>query len=193
MAAFSFIKIEYTTTMKVIVGLGNPGKEYDGTRHNVGREFAAVIAKKYRFEQFVESTKYAGLVAKGEIEGEKTLIVLPNTFMNKSGKALADAGVKLKDLIVIHDDTDILLGSVKASFGKRSAGHRGVDSVMRAVKSRDFWRIRIGVQKKKRVDAMQLVLKKWTPAEKLVLKKVEKRIMELIAADLQITTFSVLI
>ncbi|MEK7649660.1 MAG: aminoacyl-tRNA hydrolase [Patescibacteria group bacterium] len=179
--------------MKVIVGLGNPGKEYDGTRHNVGREFAAAIAKKYGFESFEENAKYAGLVAKGEIEGEKTIIVLPNTFMNKSGKALTEAGVKPKDLIVIHDDTDIVLGSVKVSFGKRSAGHRGVDSVMRAVKSRDFWRIRVGVQKKKRVDAMQLVLKKWASAEKLILKKVEKRVVELAATDLQITTISVLI
>ena len=179
--------------MKVIVGLGNPGKEYDGTRHNVGRELALAIAKKYGFEPFEDNKKYAGLTSKGEIEGEKTLIVLPNTFMNKSGKALTEACVKPKDLIVIHDDTDIILGSVKASFGKRSAGHRGVDSVMRSVKSRDFWRIRIGVQKKKRVDAMQLVLKKWAPAEKLVLKKVEKRVVELLATDLQITTISVLI
>jgi PTH1 family peptidyl-tRNA hydrolase len=179
--------------MKVIAGLGNPGKEYDGTRHNVGREFAAAIAKKYSFEPFTENAKYAGLVAKGEIGGEKTLIVLPNTFMNKSGRALMEAGVKPKDLIIIHDDTDIVLGSVKVSFGKRSAGHRGVDSVIRAVKSRDFWRVRVGVQKKKRVDAMQLVLKKWAPAEKLILKKVEKRVVELIAEDLQITTLSVLI
>ncbi|KKU53047.1 MAG: Peptidyl-tRNA hydrolase [Parcubacteria group bacterium GW2011_GWA2_47_10b] len=196
--------------MKTIVGLGNPGKEYEGTRHNIGRETVAAIAKHFDFEPWQENKKFFGLTATGAINkprrkvgaptslskninsasGEKVLLVLPDTYMNKSGKALAQAGVKPKDLVVIHDDTDLVLGSFKVSFGKRSAGHKGVESVMRAVKSRDFWRVRVGVQKKKRVDAMELVLKKWAPSEKLIVKKIEKKILELIEEPLSVTTIS---
>ncbi len=187
----------YTVDMKIIVGLGNPGKEYEGTRHNIGREVVTSIAKHFNFDAFAESKKYQGQVTLGIIGKEKTLLVLPDTYMNRSGKALASVGAKPKDIMVIHDDTDIVLGSVKISFGKRSAGHKGVDSIMRAVKSRDFWRIRIGVQpysktgkKKKRVDAMSLVLKKWAPAEKLVIKKIEKKILATLERPLTVTTIT---
>jgi len=178
-------------TMKTIVGLGNPGKEYEGTRHNIGRETVEHIAKHFKFDPWQENKKFAGLATQGKIGTEKVLLITPNTYMNKSGVALSSAGVKPKDLIVIHDDTDLVLGSMKISFGKRSAGHRGVESVMRAVKTRDFWRVRIGVQKKKRVDAMQLVLKKWAPAEKLTVKKLEKKVLEVIEKPLIVTTLSV--
>jgi len=182
---------QYTGYMKTIVGLGNPGKEYESTRHNIGREIVMAIAKYFDFEPWRENKKFFGLTAIGMINKVKVLLVLPDTYMNKSGKALAQAGVKPKDLVVIHDDTDLLLGSFKVSFGKRSAGHKGVESVMRAVKSRDFWRVRVGVQKKKRMDAMELVLKKWAPSEKLIVKKVEKKILELIEEPLIVTTVSV--
>jgi PTH1 family peptidyl-tRNA hydrolase len=184
--------------MKVIIGLGNPGAEYALTRHNIGRETAEKIAKHFECEPFVTDKKYAGLASKGVVGGEKALLILPDTFMNKSGKALAALSIKPKDLIVIHDDSDLLLGSVKISFGKNSAGHKGVESVMRAVKSKDFWRIRIGIQpaqkagkRKKRVDAMKLVLQKFTPAERLVVKKVEKKIIETLNRPLMVTTISV--
>lgn len=178
--------------MKIIVGLGNPGKEYDGTRHNVGREIAAHIAKKFDFEEFEENKKYASLVSKGEIEGEKVLILLPNTFMNKSGKAFSELKVKPKDIILIHDDVDLQLGTLKVSFGKNSAGHKGVESVMRAIKTKDFWRIRVGVQKKKRQDAMKIVLAKFQPQEKLLVKKIEKSVTQLISSPLTITSISLI-
>lgn len=178
--------------MKVIVGLGNPGTEYEKTRHNIGREIAMVIAKKLEFESFEENKKYAGLTSKGEIAGEKALIILPNTFMNKSGKALADAKVPPKNIIVIHDDTDLILGSIKVSFGKNSAGHKGVESIMRAIKSKDFWRIRVGVQKKKRVPAIDIVLQKFRGPDEALVKKIEKSVTELIQSPLSVTTISLL-
>jgi PTH1 family peptidyl-tRNA hydrolase len=177
--------------MKAIIGLGNPGEEYINTRHNVGRATVEKIAKYFKCEPFSPDKKYAGLVTKGVLNEEKALYILPDTFMNKSGKALADLSVKPKDLIVIHDDTDLPLGTVKISFGKNSAGHKGVESVMRAIKSKDFWRIRIGIQKKKRVDAMKLVLQKFTPAERLVVKKIEKRVIETLEKPLLVTTISI--
>lgn len=183
--------------MKVIIGLGNPGEEYAGTRHNVGREAVEKIAKYFECEAFSPDKKYAGLVTKGALNEEKAIYILPDTFMNKSGKALADISAKPKDIIVIHDDTDLPLGTVKISFGKNSAGHKGVESIMRAIKSKDFWRVRIGIQpysktgKKKRIDAMKLVLSKFTPAERLIIKKIEKKVIEALSNDLQVTTISV--
>lgn len=177
--------------MKVIVGLGNPGSEFIGTRHNVGRELVIKIVKKFDCEPLSENKKFLGLASPGAIGKEKMLCILPDTSMNRSGKAFAALKVKPKDLIVIHDDVDLLLGTAKISFGKNSGGHKGVESVMRAIKSKDFWRIRIGIQKKKRVDAMELVLKKFAPPEILVVKKIEKQIIEALENPLRVTTLSV--
>ena len=177
--------------MKVIIGLGNPGEEYALTRHNVGRELAQALAKYFKCEPFSPDKKYAGLVTKGVLGEEKALYILPDTFMNKSGKALTDLNAKPKDLIIIHDDSDLPLGTIKISFGKNSAGHKGVESVMRAIKSKDFLRIRVGIQKKKRVDAMKLVLQRFTPAERLIVKKIEKKVIEALEKELQVTTISI--
>ncbi|MEK7576548.1 MAG: aminoacyl-tRNA hydrolase [Patescibacteria group bacterium] len=177
--------------MKVIIGLGNPGKEYTNTRHNVGRETAEAIAKYFKCDQFSPDKKYAGLVTKGLFGEEKAIYILPDTFMNRSGKALSDISTKPKDLIVIHDDTDLPLGTVKISFGKNSAGHKGVESIMRAIKSKDFWRVRIGIQKKKRVDSMKLVLQKFTPTERLIIKKIEKKVLEALSGSLLVTTITI--
>lgn len=177
--------------MKMIAGLGNPGAEFEETRHNIGRNSVRAIAKAHNCEDFHEERKYFGLVSRGAIAGEKVVLLLPNTFMNKSGKAIAAFAPTLKNLIVVHDDSDLLLGAAKISFGKNSAGHKGVESVMRAVKSKDFWRIRIGIQRKKRVDAMKLVLQKFTPAEKLIVKKIQKKITDILEKPLAVTTISV--
>ncbi|MDA1335063.1 MAG: aminoacyl-tRNA hydrolase [bacterium] len=182
--------------MKVIVGLGNPGKQYEGTRHNVGRELAEKIAKRFDIE-LEENKKYMGPVGKGEIGDENVLIMLPDTYMNKSGKAVASAVKVPKNLIVIQDDTDIPLGTAKIVIGRNSGGHKGIESIMRAIKSKEFWRIRVGVAKPKKSggtihkDAMNIVLKKFAPAEKLVIKKVEKKILEAIEEPLFVTTLSV--
>lgn len=177
--------------MKAIVGLGNPGPEYENMRHNVGRQVAQKIAKHFEFPELEESKTLLGIASKGSINKEKITIVMPDTFMNKSGKAVAALGVKPKDLVIIHDDSDLPLGTFKVSFAKNSGGHKGVESVMRAIKSKDFWRIRIGIQKKKRVDAMKLVLQRFTPAEQLIVKKIEKKIIELLEQPLFTTTIPI--
>jgi peptidyl-tRNA hydrolase, PTH1 family len=182
--------------MKVIVGLGNPGKQYEGTRHNVGRELAEKIALKFDIP-LDENKKYMGPAGKGRVGKENTLIMLPDTYMNKSGKAVAAAVKVPKNLIVIQDDTDIPIGSAKIVIGRNSGGHKGVESVMRAIKSKEFWRIRIGVAKPKKSggtihkDAMDMVLKKFAPAEKLIIKKLEKKILEAIEEPLYVTTLNV--
>ena len=175
----------------VIVGLGNPGKEYEKTRHNAGRMAVELIAKKEGFGDFVFNKTSNALVAKGDIEGEKAALVLPETMMNLSGKAVA-AFVKTPkaaaDLLVVHDDLDLPLGTVKMVFGRGSGGHKGVESIMRAVKTKDFARLRIGVapagkknQAKKLKDEEKVikhVIGKFKPAEEVELKKMLKKTAE---------------
>lgn len=114
--------------MRLVIGLGNPGKEYENTRHNTGRIIVGLIEKK--------------------LEGKKIKFITPDSFMNNSGPAVAKflASKKaLKDLVIIHDDIDLPLGKIKISFNKSSGGHNGVNSVIKALKSQEFLRIRVGI------------------------------------------------
>lgn len=114
--------------MKLVVGLGNPGKEYENTRHNAGRILVGMIEKK--------------------LADSKIKFITPDTFMNNSGPAIAKAmaGKKtLKDLIVIYDDIDLPLGKIKISFNRSSGGHNGLESIIKKLKSQEFLRIRIGI------------------------------------------------
>ena len=132
----------------ILVGLGNPGEEYEGSRHNAGRDFLTAIAKKGGVKEWKFDKKTRALTAKGELFGKKAALVLPETFMNDSGgavKPLVDSLKQAEKLAVLHDDLDLPLGIVKVSFGSGSGGHRGVESVQKALKTRDFVRVRIGI------------------------------------------------
>lgn len=172
--------------MKTVIGLGNPGKEYDNTRHNSGRMAAEYFVKKNGLPKFEFDKKSNSLISKSE----KTLIALPETFMNKSGIAV----IKLfrpkkenRDLVVIHDDLDLSLGKIKISYGKNSGGHKGVESIMRALKTKNFIRIRIGIisGKNKPADILKFIIGKFKPAEEKEFKKVLKKISEALAVMLE--------
>lgn len=132
----------------LIVGLGNVGLEYEGTRHNAGRIILEKIAKANNFGDWKNDMKLKSFRSKGELSGEKVEFLLPNTFMNNSGVAVAqiiDNPKKLKNLVVVYDDMDLPVGSLKISFNRSSGGHNGLESIIKKVKSREFVRIRIGV------------------------------------------------
>lgn len=134
--------------MKLLVGLGNPGKEYENTRHNTGRIMVGLVEKK--------------LDSKLKIK-----FVTPDNFMNNSGKAVAPlikTKKDLKDLVVVYDDIDLPLGKIKISFNRSSGGHNGLNSVIKALKSEEFLRIRIGIS-----DATQKGVVKKPKGEKAVL------------------------
>lgn len=175
----------------VLVGLGNPGKEYEKTRHNAGRSAVELIAKSEGTGDFVFNKTANALVVKGAIGGESAVLVLPETMMNLSGKAVipfVKSPKAAKSLVVIHDDLDLPLGTVKMVFGRGSGGHKGVESIMRAIKTKDFARIRIGISavgKKNQAKKVQgeekvikMVIGKWKPAEEVVVKKVLKKVAE---------------
>ena len=174
--------------IRFILGLGNPGKEYENTRHSAGRAAAEYFAKKQGYSAFEYDKKSNSFISK---KGQLT-IALPETFMNKSGQAAAKLvrpKKELKELVVIHDDLDLPLGRFKISYGKSSGGHKGVESVMRALKTKNFVRIRIGVSPKRKPDqkeVMKFIIGKFKPAELEIFKKVIKKVaeaLEMMAAD----------
>ena len=175
----------------VIVGLGNPGGEYEKTRHNAGRMTVELLAKQQKFDEFVFNKKANALVSEGIIGKEKATLMLPETMMNNSGKAVM-AFVKsvkaAKQLLVIQDDLDLPLGTIKMVFARGSGGHKGIESIMRAIKTEEFTRIRIGISgegkqhQAKKVQGEEKVLKhvigKFKPAEEATVKKILKKAAE---------------
>ncbi len=165
----------------LIVGLGNPGEEYQGTRHNVGRDALLDFAKKNNFPEFSENKKFNALISEGKLEKQKVILLLPETFMNLSGDAVGKAArffkIKTENIFVIYDDIDLLFGNTKISFNKNSGGHRGIADIILKLKTKEFWRLRIGINPtKKKKDAMTVVLKKFSKKEKEELTKLKKKI-----------------
>ncbi len=179
--------------MMLIVGLGNPGKEYENTRHNTGRIILEKIAKANDFSEWKDDMKLKSLRAKGELDSEKVEFLLPNTFMNNSGNAVApliDSPKKLKNLIAVYDDLDLPLGSLKISYDRSSGGHNGLESIIKRVKSREFVRIRIGVspstptgkfRKPKGEEAvLKFLLGSFKEDELKIIKNMSKKVAEII-------------
>ncbi|MBL4644763.1 MAG: aminoacyl-tRNA hydrolase [Candidatus Pacebacteria bacterium] len=132
----------------VIVGLGNPGEEYLNTRHNTGRLAVVAFDVSQEFGGFIDDRKTKSDISKGVIGKHSVTLMLPNTFMNKSGSAVKNLITSVKAaqrLVVVYDDIDLPFGSIRLSFGRGSGGHKGVESIIRAVKTKDFVRVRIGV------------------------------------------------
>jgi PTH1 family peptidyl-tRNA hydrolase len=186
--------------MKLIVGIGNPDPEYLNTRHNVGWMFLDWLNKKYKGTAFEDEKKLLAHVAKIDIEGTKAWLFKPQTYVNKSGQAVAKAKpwakAKNEDVIVIQDDLDIPFGMCKLSFEKNSGGHKGVESIMTALKSKKFYRIRIGTgvraldkargqsDKKRDEFVREFVLHSFTPAQhdelRDIFKACELRLLQLL-------------
>lgn len=175
----------------VIVGLGNPGEEYESTRHNTGRMAVEFFARTAGFQEFHEDKKAKAHIAGGMIGKTTVALVLPDTFMNKSGSALTKyvKSVKAAErMIVVYDDLDLPLGTMKLSFDRGSGGHKGLESVMRAVKTKKFIRIRIGVspatasgklrKPSGEKEVLDFILTKFKPGEFDELKKIFKRAAE---------------
>ena len=133
--------------MYVVVGLGNPGKEYAATRHNIGFIFLDYLAEKYRFA--FKRTKWQAETAKDISWGYPVLFVKPQTFMNRSGtavRAIADFyQVDSSKIIVVHDDLDLPLGRTKIMTNRGAGGHNGVRSLIEHLGTNDFVRVRVGI------------------------------------------------
>ena len=174
-----------------IVGLGNPGEEYKGSRHNVGRIILEKFGKKFDFSDWEFDKKSQALVSEGKVGKTKTKLILPETFMNKSGvsvKKFVTSKKKAQDLVVVYDEIDLPLGTTKIVFNRGSCGHKGIESVIRTLGTKEFARLRVGISpstpsgKIKKPNGEQkvvdFVLGKFSKRELETLKKVEKKMVE---------------
>lgn len=167
--------------MKLVVGLGNPGKEYTRTRHNVGWLILDRLAGE---EHWQTSTKANAAYLKTELDGAMVELLKPTTYMNNSGQAVAYAVKKHSlapaDIIVVHDDKDIPLGESRVQKARGAAGHNGVQSIIDHLGTNNFWRIRVGVAPANRAisDTADFVLGKFTKEEQQQLRPVLEHVIE---------------
>src|SRR3989344_5255867 len=139
--------------MKIIVGLGNPGAKYEHTRHNVGWLVLdwLILDLGFKIEDFKMIQKFNSEMLEAAINNEKILLVKPLTYMNESGNVVKELGTFYKidtstNILVIHDEVDLPLGTIRSTDSSSAAGHRGVQSVIGAINTQDFHRVRIGVE-----------------------------------------------
>lgn len=166
--------------MKIIVGLGNPGSEYEKTRHNTGFMVIDKIAEKYNIE--IKKEKSKALIGTGEINGEKVMLVKPQTFMNLSGEAVR--GImdfykeSIDNLLVVFDDIDLELGNIRIKERGSAGTHNGMKSVVQNVGTVDFKRVKVGIGKPKgNMDLVNYVLGKFSDDElKILTGSIEKAV-----------------
>ncbi len=163
--------------MHIIVGLGNPGKKYDATRHNVGFETIDLLAKRNNIE--IKRLKHKALCGEGHIGGEKVILVKPQTFMNLSGQSLQDLvqfyKIDTKNITVVYDDVDIELGSIRVREKGSSGSHRGMQSIIYQIQTDQFPRVRIGIGGPQFEDLSNYVLSRFSEEEiPIILEAIEK-------------------
>jgi peptidyl-tRNA hydrolase, PTH1 family len=152
--------------MKLIIGLGNPGKKYEKTWHNLGFVAAGKIAENLSAKKLQLEKKFQAEIAVTKTLGEKIIIAKPQTFMNESGRAVALIANYYKigrpDIIVIHDDLDLPLGKIRLTKNSSAGGHNGVRSIIETLSGQDFIRVKIGVatEKTKKIGTADYVLNK---------------------------------
>jgi len=184
-------------SVKLVIGIGNPDGQYQNTRHNVGFMLVDYIAKKCDFSSkggpasgWEFNKKLNALTAKCKLEGSPVILAKPQTYVNKTGEAAAKLKnfykVKPEQILVIQDDLDIPFGNTKISFEKNSGGHRGIESIMKSLKTKKFYRLRIGLatrnlqkarqqsDKKRDNFVVKMVLSKFSPSEQDGIKKIFK-------------------
>jgi PTH1 family peptidyl-tRNA hydrolase len=131
----------------LIVGLGNPGKAYRTSRHNIGFQVVDHLAERHAIAW--GRKKFSGECGSGEISGKRVMLLKPQTYMNLSGESVGAASRYLKigpdKIVVVHDDVDLALGRIQVRMGGGHGGHRGVESVLEDLRGADFYRVRIGV------------------------------------------------
>jgi len=181
-----------------IVGLGNPGKEYENTRHNTGRLSLEYFRKQNNFSEWREENKTKALVSSGNIRHDEIILIEPNNFMNNSGKSLLSFAKSLKNvgrLFVIYDELDLAIGDFKISFGKGAGGHKGIESIIKTIKTKDFIRIRVGIAPKNIFGkikkprgakaVLDFIMRTFTKREEAELEKVFEQISEAIKISIK--------
>ncbi len=168
--------------MYIIVGLGNPTKEYNGTRHNIG--FAAIDALGDRYNISVDTKKHKGLFGTGYIEGYKVVLVKPQTYMNLSGESVREFVDYYRispedELIVLSDDIDLPPGQLRIRKKGSAGGHNGLKNIIQHLGTQDFCRVKIGVgEKPKGMDLADYVLGHFSKEDKVIMEDAVKNVVD---------------
>lgn len=163
--------------IELIVGLGNVGKDYDGTRHNIGFAVVDEFRQKYKFPAWQEKAKFKAYISEDFLNGKKVILAKPTTLMNASGdsvRALKDFyKIDNKDIVIVHDELDLPFETIKQKTGGGSAGNNGLKSLISQI-GEDFSRIRIGIKNDllDQMDAADFVLSKFSKEETTKIKEV---------------------
>ncbi|MCH8050172.1 aminoacyl-tRNA hydrolase [Patescibacteria group bacterium] len=179
----------------IFVGLGNPGDEYKNSRHNTGRMVLEYLHNAGDFSEWKHNVKLNALVSKGKIRSKVVTLIEPETMMNKSGYSLSGLVTNAKsaeNIVVLYDDIDLPLGRVKISFGRGSGGHKGLASIIKKIKTKDFVRFRIGISlplkrggvKKPKGESgvIDFILGDFSKKEKAQINKIAKQVSEVAEA-----------
>ncbi len=193
--------------MILIVGLGNPGEKYEKTRHNIGFRAVDEIAANFQFPLIAGQLQGGGKrrlvclfkfqkifnaqISKGEISGKETILAKPQTFMNLSGKSVKiltkTYNLEPENIIIVHDDIDLPLGKIKIATGRGAAGHKGVESIIKALGTKNFVRFRIGILPKsgKPKNPEKFVLQNFNKEEEKIINEVIKKSAEAVETILK--------
>lgn len=166
-------RIKMEEIMYLIVGLGNPGREYEHTRHNAGFDAIDILAEKLGTD--VKEKKHRGLCGKGMIGGEKVILLKPQTYMNLSGESVRAAAdfykIDAEHMIVLYDDIDLDVGKLRVRAKGSAGGHNGIKNIIAHMGTQEFPRVRIGVgAKPDRMDLADYVLGRFSQVERSVME-----------------------
>lgn len=168
--------------MKLIVGLGNPGKEYENTRHNTGFMIIDSYAKKLGVD--INKDKYNGLYTDVNINGEKVILLKPQSYINLSGEVIRKYvdfyKIDISDILIIHDDLDLDIGTYKIKQKGSSGGHNGLKNIELHLGTQEYKRIKIGISNNKLIDTKDYVLGKISSDENKKLEEVKDIIMNVL-------------
>lgn len=172
-------------TIKLVVGLGNPGNEYNMTRHNAGFNFLSLLADSF-YTNF--SKKFKGEYFEERIQGENVYFLKPLTFMNLSGESISAImlfyKIKQNEVLVVYDDIESPFGTISFKFGGGLAGHNGLKSIKQHLKTTDFYRLKIGISRPKHGNVASYVLSKFSKDEQVVLPLILEKAKDILIESL---------
>ena len=159
----------------IIIGLGNPGEKFKKTRHNIGFAVLDNFAEENNFPEFSLQKKYKALISENIIGDKKIILAKPQTYMNESGKTAKELLKKNRadntNLIVVHDDIDLIVGKIKIVKERGSAGHKGVENIIENIGNNGLIRFRLGIGSTQKSKAIKIVLKRFSNEENILMRK----------------------
>lgn len=176
--------------IKLVVGLGNPGEKYKETRHNVGFMVIDELVKRFRLKEFREES--LSHVYRMRLGGREVILAKPQTFMNNSGLAvenlLEENGISPQEMLVVYDDLDLPPGTTRLRLKGSSGGHKGMESIIKTIKTEQFPRLRIGIGRpKSKGDVVNYVLSPFSGEEKQIIRRAISRAADCIVRALELS------